>query len=84
MRNILILLMLFVFNSMTSQEIIEMKEVYEDNNLVYKVVDDKLFTGIAQVKRKNKHLVYEEEFKGGVILLSYLYSIIKTLIIPRV
>ena len=65
--------MLFVFNSMTSQEIIEMKEVYEDNNLVYKVVDDKLFTGIAQVKRKNKHLVYEEEFKGGVILLSYLY-----------
>ncbi|MEL0457394.1 hypothetical protein WJN01_14235 [Flavobacteriaceae bacterium SZ-1-7] len=73
MRNFLVLLMLFTFNKLISQEVIGMKEVYIDNNLVYKVTDDGLFTGIAQVKRTNGHLVYEEEFKNGVILFSYLY-----------
>ncbi len=52
MRNLLILLMFFTFNKLISQEIIGMKEVYIENNLVYKVIDDELFTGIAQVKRK--------------------------------
>jgi len=73
MRKLLILLVFFTFNKLISQEIIEMKDVFIDNNLVYKVVDDRLFTGIAQVKRKNGHLVYEEEFENGVILNSYLY-----------
>ena len=73
MRNILILLILFAYNNTIAQEVIEMKEVYDENNLVYKISDDGLFTGIAQVKRKNGHLVYEEEFKNGVILFSYLY-----------
>ncbi len=73
MRNLLILLMFFTFNKLISQEIIGMKEVYIENNLVYKVIDDELFTGIAQVKRKNEHLVYEEEFENGIILYSYLY-----------
>ena len=50
-----------------------MKEVYIENNLVYKNTNDELFTGIAQNKRKNGHLVYEEEYKNGVILSSNLY-----------
>ncbi|WP_242203172.1 hypothetical protein [Aestuariivivens insulae] len=50
-----------------------MKEVYIDNNLVYKSSNDELLTGIAQSKRKNGHLVYEEEYKNGVILSSNLY-----------
>ena len=73
MRNTLILLMFFTFNELISQEIVGMKETYIENNLVYKIVDDGLFTGIAQFKRTNGHLVYEEEFKNGVILFSYLY-----------
>ena len=73
MRNILILLMFFTFNKLISQEIVQMKEIYVQNNLVYKIVGDGLFTGIAQVKRSNGHLVYEEEFKNGVIIFSYLY-----------
>ncbi|WP_242133011.1 toxin-antitoxin system YwqK family antitoxin [Aestuariivivens marinum] len=72
-RNLLILIMLFTFNELISQEIIGMKEVYIDNNLVYKNETDKLFTGIAQSKRKNGHLVYEEEYKNGIILSSNLY-----------
>ena len=55
------------------QEIIGMKEVYIDNDLVYKNEDDGLFTGIAQSKRKNGHLVYEEEYEKGIILSSNLY-----------
>ncbi|CAM1365174.1 conserved hypothetical protein [Tenacibaculum litoreum] len=69
----MILLMFFTFNELISQEIIGMKEVYIDNNLVYKISNDELFTGIAQSKRKNGHLVYEEEYKNGIILSSNLY-----------
>ena len=72
-RNLLILIILFTFNELISQEIIGMKEVYIDNNLVYKNETDELFTGIAQSKRKNGHLVYEEEYKNGIILSSNLY-----------
>ncbi|NJB72925.1 antitoxin component YwqK of YwqJK toxin-antitoxin module [Saonia flava] len=50
-----------------------MKEVYIDNDLVYKNADDGLFTGIVQSKRKNGHLVYEEEYEKGIILSSNLY-----------
>ncbi|TXE12407.1 hypothetical protein ES692_17940 [Psychroserpens burtonensis] len=50
-----------------------MKEVYIENNLVYKNATDEPFTGITQSKRKNGHLVYEEEYKNGVILSSNLY-----------
>ncbi|WP_162897322.1 hypothetical protein [Aquimarina sp. AD1] len=50
-----------------------MKETYIDNNLVYQSINDKLFTGIAQKKRKNGHLVYEEEYENGIILSSNLY-----------
>ncbi|MGJ8734594.1 MAG: hypothetical protein ACSHW4_15670 [Cellulophaga sp.] len=73
MRDLLILLMFFTFNELISQEIIGMKEVYIENNLVYKNVTDQLFSGVAQSKRKNGHLVYEEEYKNGVILSSNLY-----------
>ncbi len=73
MKNFLILLMFFTFNKLISQEIVGMKEVYIDNNLVYKSSNDELLTGIAQSKRKNGHLVYEEEYKNGVILSSNLY-----------
>ncbi|AXT54668.1 hypothetical protein D1815_02455 [Aquimarina sp. AD1] len=65
--------MFFTFNKMVSQETIEMKETYIDNNLVYQSINDKLFTGIAQKKRKNGHLVYEEEYENGIILSSNLY-----------
>ena len=65
--------MFFTFIELISQEKIGMKETYIDNNLVYKASNDKLFTGFAQSKRKNGHLVYEEEYKNGIILSSNLY-----------
>src|SRR5690606_10016931 len=73
MRNFLILLMFFTFNNLISQEIVDMKEVYVDNNLVYKSLNGELFTGLAQNKRNNGHLVYEEVVENGIILSSNLY-----------
>ncbi|WP_148232103.1 hypothetical protein [Maribacter sp. HTCC2170] len=49
-----------------------MKEIYIDNDLVYKM-DGQRFTGLAQRKRKNGYLTYEENYKDGVILSSNLY-----------
>lgn len=65
--------MFFSFNPLISQETLAIKEVYIDNNLAYKSVDDHLFTGIAQSKRKNGHLSFEEEYKNGIILSYSLY-----------
>lgn len=73
MKDLIILLILFSFNKLNSQEIVDMKEVYNENNLVYKSSNENLFSGIAQNKRRNGHLVYEEEYKNGIILLSNLY-----------
>ncbi|WCO02296.1 hypothetical protein [Psychroserpens ponticola] len=58
---------------MNFPEIVGMKEVYIDNNLVYKSSNSELFTGVAQSKRKNGHFVYDEEYKNGIILSSNLY-----------
>jgi antitoxin component YwqK of YwqJK toxin-antitoxin module len=65
--------MFLTFNELISQEIIGIKEVYIESNLIYKNKTNELFTGIAQSKRKNGHLVYEEEYKNGIILSSNLY-----------
>lgn len=73
MRNLLILLVFFTFNELISQEIVKMKEVYIDKNLVYKSSNNELLTGTAQSKRRNGHLVYEEEYENGIILSSNLY-----------
>lgn len=66
-------LVLINTNQLIRQEKIGMKEVYIHNNLVYKISNDSLLNGVAQRKRKNGHLVYEEEYKKGVILVSKLY-----------
>jgi len=56
-----------------SQELVDMSEVYIENDLIYKNVNNALFTGTAQMQRKNGHLVYEEVYKDGMILFSNLY-----------
>ena len=69
-----LLLLVFIFSSLEliSQDTLGMKEVYIDNDLVYKM-DGQRFTGLAQDKRKNGKLNYEEQYKDGVILWSNLY-----------
>jgi len=57
---------------MFSQDTLRMRDVYIDNDLVYKVSGER-FTGVVQSKRKNGHLVYEEVYNDGIILYSNLY-----------
>ncbi|MGJ8738315.1 hypothetical protein [Zobellia laminariae] len=69
-----ILLLVFITSTfeMISQDTLDMKEVYIDNDLVYKM-NGQRFTGLAQQKRKNGHLTYEEKYKDGVVFSSNLY-----------
>lgn len=73
MRYLLFLVFIFSFNQLISQEIVGMKDVYSKNNLVHKVVDDQLFTGLIQAKRSNDHVVYEAEIKNGLLLCSSIF-----------
>ena len=70
----LLLLVLILSNfEMIAQDTLDMKEVYIENDLVYKYSNDQRFTGIVQTKRKNGHITFEEEYKDGVILIEYQY-----------
>lgn len=65
---------LFFENFVFSQQIVSINETYiSDENLVYSTQTDKPFTGKAQRKRKNGHLVYEEEYKEGYIIKSTVF-----------
>ncbi|QCW99106.1 hypothetical protein FGM00_02870 [Aggregatimonas sangjinii] len=50
-----------------------MKDVYMDNLLVYKISDNERFTGIAQEKRKNGHLINEDKYEDGIVQWTKLY-----------
>ena len=70
-----LLLLLFISSwfEVTAQDTLDMKEVYIDNDLVYKYSDNERFTGVAQIKRRNGQVTYEEIYKDGVILMDYQY-----------
>ncbi|MCL6265857.1 hypothetical protein [Flagellimonas myxillae] len=71
-KNALLIISILVSCHTFSQDTLGMKEVYIDNDLVYKMNGERL-TGVAQHKRKNGHLVYEEIYNDGVVLSSNLY-----------
>lgn len=72
LKYLILLVLISTSFEMSSQDTLDMKEVYIDNDLVYKM-DGQRFTGLVQRKRKNGHLTYEEKYKDGVILSSNLY-----------
>ncbi|TAI46953.1 hypothetical protein [Flagellimonas allohymeniacidonis] len=55
------------------QDNLDIKEIYIDNGLVYKVSNNTRFTGVAQKVRKNGHVVFEDFYNDGVILHSINY-----------
>lgn len=69
-------LILLVFISISidliSQDTLQMKEVYTENDLVYRM-DGQRFTGLAQEKGKKGNLNYEQRYEDGIILWSNLY-----------
>lgn len=73
MKNILLIILFCSLNGLFAQEKVELKEIYVENNLAYKVADEQLFSGQAQKVRKNGHLVYEEYYEKGIPIKSILY-----------
>jgi antitoxin component YwqK of YwqJK toxin-antitoxin module len=68
-----ILIPVCFLNQLFAQEIVGMKDLYADRNLVYKSSNDELFSGQAQSIRNNGHLVYEEYFTNGELIKSIMY-----------
>lgn len=70
-----VLLLVFISSAldMFSQDTLDMKEVYIDNELVYSYSDNERFTGVAQLKKRNGQVYFEEVYKDGVILFDYQY-----------
>ena len=66
MKNILLIIFICFLSTLSAQEIVDSKDIYFDNGLIYKVSDNQLFSGQVQKVRKNGHLVYEDYFKDGV------------------
>ncbi|MDN3492687.1 hypothetical protein [Winogradskyella bathintestinalis] len=76
MKNIwslLIFPLLMVVQDLSAQETLNFDDLYIHNDLIYKVSNDSLFSGICEKRRKNGHLVMEESFKNGIILSAKYY-----------
>lgn len=73
MKNLLLVIIFCSFSRLFAQEKVELKEIYLENSLAYKVEDKQLFSGQAQNVRKNGHLVYEEYYENGVPIKSIVY-----------
>ncbi|WP_394747625.1 hypothetical protein [Spongiimicrobium salis] len=56
-----------------TKDTLQMKEIYLENDLVYRQSNDERFSGVVQHKRKNGHLVYEEVYEDGIIREAYEY-----------
>ena len=61
-------LLLTVFSlNIYSQEILTKNDIYTKDSLVYKLQDNKLFTGKVQNFKHKTHLVSEIEFVDGIL-----------------
>ena len=58
-----------------AQDTISNDQIYylKDFNLAYKVSDGQLFSGVAQIRKKNGRIAFEMEYENGVILTQYVY-----------
>ncbi|PDS26330.1 hypothetical protein [Flavobacterium branchiophilum] len=67
-----LIIILFTFD-LYSQETLTKEDVYTENNLVYKVENNQLFTGKIQYFKHKNHLLSEFEFIEGVFVKSIVY-----------
>ena len=72
-RFILLIISICFFNLLAGQEKIGIDDLYHEEYLAYKISNDKLFSGVAQKVRKNGHVVYEENYKNGILIKSTVF-----------
>ncbi|KSA12043.1 hypothetical protein I600_3285 [Maribacter dokdonensis DSW-8] len=68
-----VFLFFLIFQNVYSQDTLDMKEVYIENDLVYKYSGNVRFTGVVQLKRKKDEVYFEEVYNDGIILYDYQY-----------
>lgn len=76
-----LVILIFLYNSAFSQEKLNTFEIYKKDNIHFKKADDSLFTGIAEFKRKNGHIVFEEFYKDGYLTKYVIYYNLKVQIV---
>ena len=67
LRNILLIILMCAFNQLIAQEKVNVKDIYFENDLAYKISNNKIFTGNVQKIRENGHLVFEENYENGYL-----------------
>lgn len=74
LQSYILIISILIFSEISGQEILSIKDIYlDENNLAFKIDNNQKFTGFAQKVRKNGHVVYEDQFKDGIILIHFLY-----------
>ena len=72
MKKILIIFYLIFSWSVYCQEKLSSKEIYFENNLAHKILDNDLFSGTIEDFKKN-HLSYLAEYQNGEVTKEFFY-----------
>ena len=72
MKNLILLFFLFSLN-IYSQDSLTIKQVHFEKGTCYRNDNNGLFSGKAQSYKHKKHLVFETEFKNGILIKSIEY-----------
>jgi antitoxin component YwqK of YwqJK toxin-antitoxin module len=67
------LIFFFITVFCLAQERVSTSELYSYKKITYKESDNSIFTGIAESRRKNGHLVFEEEYNNGYMIKYTVY-----------
>lgn len=74
LKTIVFFISVVVFGfTIQAQEIVPFHDLYVHNDLLYKTSNDSLFSGICERRRKNGHLVVQENIEKGIILTAKYY-----------
>lgn len=65
----------FLFSTIYSlaQERIKTSELYTYKNITYRESDNSIFTGIAESRKNNGHLIFKKEYNNGYVSKYTLY-----------
>ena len=73
MKYKILLIIILISSKLFAQEKIELNNVYFDNGIAYNKINNQIFTGVAQNKKKNGHIKFEEFYENGKLTKTLLY-----------
>ncbi|MEC3964612.1 hypothetical protein [Flagellimonas halotolerans] len=78
MARIIVILLSLISLTAYAQDSLDIKSVYLENNIAYRIKNGNPYSGTLVKKRKNGHIVYTENYSKGIILTKNLYFNTKT------